>query len=148
MQIYTRTCGRFREGFGKGSCAVGISRLHQNLLPGRNWRSWGGLDVRPNSSNPGRADGLRALPLRWLLEAEETENERKYVRHKLNLCTKRTRNVKVIKVLTGKFSFCWRAAFFFQSLSLSSATLLSMVAISMFLLFRFSLCCWSLALCS
>lgn len=97
MQIYTHTCGRFREGFGKGGCAVRISRLHQNLLPRRNWRSWGGLDVRPNSSNPGRADGLRALPLRWLLEAKETENERKYVRHKLNLCIKRTRNVKVMK---------------------------------------------------
>lgn len=70
------------------------------------------------------------------------------VRHKLNLCPKRRRDVKVIEVLTGKFSFCWRAAFFFQSLSLSSATLLSMVAISPFFLFRFSLCCWSLALCS
>jgi len=70
------------------------------------------------------------------------------LRHKLNLCPKRRRDVKVMEVLTGKFSFCWRAAFFFQSLSLSSATLLSMVAISPFFLFRFSLCCWSLALCS
>ena len=47
-------------------------------------------------------------------------------------------------LLTGRFSLCCSAAFFFHRRSLSSLTLLSMAATSRFRLFRLSLCCCSL----
>lgn len=50
--------------------------------------------------------------------------------------------------LTGRFSFCCSAAFFFHSRSLSSLTRLSMTATSELRLFKHSLCCCSLAFCS
>lgn len=50
--------------------------------------------------------------------------------------------------LTGRFSFCCRAAFFFQSRCRSSASRRSIAATSRFLLFRLSLCCCSLPLWS
>lgn len=50
--------------------------------------------------------------------------------------------------LTGTFSFCCRAAFFFHRRSRSSLTRLSMTATSELRLFKHSLCCCSLAFCS
>lgn len=51
-------------------------------------------------------------------------------------------------ILTGTFSFCCRAAFFFHRRSRSSLTRLSMTATSELRLFKHSLCCCSLAFCS
>lgn len=47
-------------------------------------------------------------------------------------------------ILTGKFSFCCSAAFFFHSRSRSSLIRLSMEATSRLRLFKFSLCCCNL----
>jgi len=59
-------------------------------------------------------------------------------------------NFFVIKypALTGTFSFCCKAAFFFHRRSRSSLTRLSMTATSELRLFKHSLCCCSLAFCS
>lgn len=53
-----------------------------------------------------------------------------------------------ILALTGTFSFCCNAAFFFHSRSLSSLTRLSITATSELRLFKQSLCCCNLAFCS
>lgn len=54
-------------------------------------------------------------------------------------------NAAVVSLtLTGKFSFCCSAAFFFHSRSRSSFIRLSMATTSRLRLFRFSLCCCNL----